>query len=423
MDIHQGRASFGATLSACCLVGGTCIGGGMLALPVTTGLSGFLPSIFVMVACWLAMTATGLLLMEISLWMYEGVHLSTMVKRILGRPGEVLCWALYLFVCYASLVGYAAGGGGQLAIAANDYFDMELSKEAAAALFTVVFTAVIYLGSQVVGRVNAILFAAMVGAYFILVVMGLPEVKSERLFTRHWSSAWMAIPLMLTSFSFQTLVPSLTPFLKSHVKALRIAIVGGTTLAFFIYGIWQCLMLGIVPLEGSNGLAQAFIEGAPATQFLREHVSARYVSLVAEYFAFFAIVTSYLGMALGLFDFLADGFNVKKRRFGAFLLSIAIIIPTVVLATYFERAFLEAFTISGGFGDTILNGILPVTMVWMGRYHLGLSKENAYRVPGGKPLLLVILAFFIFSFILTILLQTGQFAGFVKPFEVPAINI
>ncbi|MES2272690.1 MAG: aromatic amino acid transport family protein, partial [Chlamydiota bacterium] len=52
---------FGGTL----LVAGTSIGAGMLALPVVTASGGFLPALFVYFLCWLFMTCTGLLLLEI----------------------------------------------------------------------------------------------------------------------------------------------------------------------------------------------------------------------------------------------------------------------------------------------------------------------------------------------------------------------
>ena len=57
-----------SVLSVVCLVAGTCIGGGMLALPVATGVAGFFPSILTMLFCWAAMTASALLLLEASLW-------------------------------------------------------------------------------------------------------------------------------------------------------------------------------------------------------------------------------------------------------------------------------------------------------------------------------------------------------------------
>lgn len=409
-------------MSAMFLVAGTCIGGGMLALPVATGISGFFPSLLVMLICWVTMTATALLLLEVSMWMEEGVHLITMTSRILGVPGKAVSWLLYLFICYASLVAYTAGGGVQIAQGIFDYFGFHISKEFGAGIFILLFGAVIYLGSRIVGRVNAILFVAMIVAYFALVSMGVHEVKSSFLFNHKWSGSLLAIPLLLTSFSFQTMVPSLTPYLHRNVKALRIAIIGGTTLALVIYAIWQFLILGIVPAEGPNSLTEALVRGEPATQFLREHVEGRWIVTIAEYFAFFAIVTSFLGIALGLFDFLADGLHIKKDTPGKLLLGFLIVVPTFICATYFERAFIVALETSGGFGDSILNGIIPVTMAWMGRYYIDKYRNSPQCLGGGKPVLFALGAFFVFALVLTMLLQTGGVSRHYEPFESRIIN-
>jgi tyrosine-specific transport protein len=384
--------SKGNIISAMFLVAGTCIGGGMLALPVATGISGFVPSMVVMAACWLAMTLTALLLLEVSLWMEEGAHIITMTSRLLGAPGKIVSWILYLFICYASIVAYTAGGGVQIVNGAHALLGITIPKEIASIVFLLLFGAVIDFGSAVVGRVNSILFTAMIAAYIALITIGLDEVDPSQLTHRNWHPSLMAVPVMLTTFSFQTMVPSLTPYLKHHGKALRIAIIGGTTITFIAYAIWQWLILGIVPVEGEAGLAQAFALGEPPTQFLSSHVEGKWVSTIAEYFAFFAIGTSFLGIGLGLFDFLADGLHIKKEGWGKLILALLIIVPTIIFATQFERIFLVAMESSGGIGDSILNGIIPVLMVWIGRYHFGMSGE--YRVFGGKPLLAGVFLFF-----------------------------
>lgn len=393
-------------LPAMFLVAGTCIGGGMLALPIATGVSGFLPSIVIMTICWVAMTATALLLLEVSLWMEEGVHIITMTSRILGMPGKIVSWILYLFICYASIVAYTAGGGSQISKAINEFFNLSLSKTVGCAIFIVLFGTIIDFGTRVVGRINAILFTSMIVAYFALVVMGLDEVNLASLRHRVWPYSLMAIPLTLTTFSFQTMVPSLTPYLKRHAKSLRLAIMGGTTITLIAYVIWQWLILGIVPVEGPNGLAEALRIGEPPTQFLREHVMGAWVGSIAEYFAFFAIVTSFLGIALGLFDFLSDGLHVKKEGWGKLFLGALIVIPTLIFSTQFERVFLVAMESSGGIGDSILNGIIPVLMVWIGRYKMGFS--GSYRVSGGKPLLCGLFVFFLFALIIQIFAYTGH---------------
>lgn len=404
--------SFGSLISALFLVAGTCIGGGMLALPVATGISGFFPSIITMAICWASMTATALLLMEVSLWMEEGVHIITMTSRLLGRYGKMIAWVLYLFICYASLVAYTAGGGIQIMNLIHSILDFPISQGVGCLLFVLVFGGVLYLGHYVVGRVNAVLFIAMIVAYFCLVTVGIGEIKPHLLKHKNWSTAVLALPLLLTAFSFQTMVPSLTPYLKRHIKSLRIAIIGGTALTFVVYLIWQSLILGIVPAHGENGLIAALEKGQSATYFLGEHVENSFVSSVAEYFAFFALVTSFLGIALGLFDFLSDGLKIKEKGVGNVVLAILIAVPTLFFAIYFERIFLVALETTGGFGDAILNGIIPVLMVWVGRYQLGYTQSRT--IPGGKPVLILLLIFFSFVLIFTALMQLNQIDSLTK---------
>jgi tyrosine-specific transport protein len=406
----------GAIVSAMFLVAGTCVGGGMLALPVATGISGFVPSLVTMFFCWLAMTLSALMLLEVSLWMEEGVHLITMASRILGTPGKVVSWLLYLFICYASIVAYTAGGGLVISTVINNFFDIVLSKELASIGFLLVFGSIIYLGSSIVGRVNAILFTSMIIAYFGLVIMGIDEIKIYLLNTRKWSGSIMAIPLLLTSFSFQTMVPSLTPYLKKHSKSLRWAIVGGTGIAFLMYAVWQCLMLGIVPVEGESGLIEALKKGVPATQFLGEHVQGKWITSIAEFFGFFAIATSFLGIALGLFDFLSDGLHIEKKGYGKLALGLLIVIPTLIFATQFERIFLLALDTTGGFGDSILNGIIPALMVWVGRYYLGY--KSSFQVWGGKPLLILVICFFIGTLTIEIMAQTGSIRSIYDIYDI-----
>lgn len=397
--------SLGSIISAIFLVAGTCIGGGMLALPVATGISGFIPSNLVMIICWLAMTASALFLLEVSLWLKEGAHIITMSSTLLGPVGRIVSWCLYLFISYASIIAYAAAGGLLLVQAANGYFGIEMSKELGCLIFTVLFGGILYLGSQILGRINAILFIAMIVAYVALVGGGFSHVKTELLLHQYWPTSLLAIPLLLTSFSFQTMMPSLTPYLKRNAKALRWAIIGGTGLAFIVYLLWQYMVLGIVPVHGPNSLIKALEVGEPVTQFLRQHVSNEFISVIAEYFAFFALVTSFLGMSLGLFDFLSDGLNIKKKGLGLVLLGLLILIPTFFFGAYYERVFILALDATGGYGDTILNGMMPVLMVWIGRYVYRFPKEN--QTPGGKPLLIICFVFFLSAFILEVLVHTN----------------
>jgi tyrosine-specific transport protein len=379
-----------------CLVAGTCVGGGMLALPVATSFSGFIPSLLMMAVCCAFMMATGLLFVEANVWMGPGAHIITMSRRLLGRWGEVVAGLLYCFIGYLSLVAYTAGGGMLSVGGLEAIFGVEVTQWVAYLLFALVFGVIIACGNRVVGRINAVLVVALIVTYLILLFGGVGEVRGPLLLRRNWLQGFYALPLLLTIFSYQAVVPSLVLYMDGDAVRLRRAIVGGTVLAFCIYALWQLLILGVVPLEGEHGLVEALREGRSATESFRYFAAKRWVATTGEFFAFFAIITSFLGVGLGLYDFLADALKVTRKGWNHVYLTLIAVGPSFLIAISYQRAFIEALDASGGFGDAILNGVIPAMMVWSGRYLKGYKGQVMVR--GGKLALIVIILFALFVF-------------------------
>ena len=395
----------GSVFAATLLVAGTCIGGGMLALPVATGEAGFFPSLFMMLVGWAFMTTTALFLAEVNLWMEPGAHVITMASRFLGPLGKAASWLLYLFIGYASLVAYTAGGGELFAAGLRKTIGIELSHTVALLLFVVIFGTIVYLGNVFVGRVNTLLMFGLGISYVLLIGLGAPHVQWHLLLRSSFGNTLIAVPLLLTIFSFQTIVPSLTIYLEQDAKALRKSIIWGTTTALVIYALWQWLVLGAVLYDGDYGLAAALASGKPATEFLGISVGSPWLGAIADFFAFFALITSFLGIALGLFDFLADGLKIKRTQLGKIALGLLVAVPTLFFALTMENCFLRALDASGGIGDALLNGLFPALMLWIGRYRDGLKSE--YRTPGGKPLIIAISAYALFVFTVELLGKFG----------------
>ena len=90
--------------------------------------------------------------------------------------------------------------------------------------------------------------------------------------------------------------------------------------------------------------------------------------------------------------------NVNLRKI---LFCLIVFVPSLVCAIRFERAFVTALELSGGIGDAILSGIIPVIMIWNGRYYL--NKNGNYKVIGGKFLLVCIFLISVFIFFCEIL--------------------
>ena len=381
-------------LGAMLLIAGTAVGGGILALPVETGMAGFVPSVVAMIVAWVFMTLTGLYYAEANLWLPEGAHVMTMASKLLGPLGKYTALILFLFIDYSSLVAYNSGGGALV----SHVFD--IGRTGGFMLFALIFGCIIALGTRVVGRINGLLMAGLIAAYFGLIGLGSVEVKTALFNVWGWKQVPYALPLVLTTFSFQMIVPSLTPYLNRDPKAIRLAVILGTTIPLIVYIIWQCIVLGIVP---QDGLKLAFENGHAATEPLRGFIQSKWLVRIADSFAFFAIVTSYLGIGLSLYDFLSDSIKIKRKGVGKIFLCTLVVVPSLFFAIVYPRAFLVALEVTGGYGDSILNGLIPISMIWVGRYVKNL--QGPLRIWGGKRALVLMGLFAL----LVIAIQTYNF--------------
>lgn len=369
------------------LVAGTSIGAGMLALPVVTAEGGFLPAFFIYLLCWMFMTCTGLLLLELCLKLPPDANLVSMGETYLGKPGKWAAWGLYLFLFYSLSIAYVSGGGGLVQIYLGG--PIWISQIA----FAGVLGFVVYLGALVVDRINSVFMIGLISAYLAFVFFGLSHVNLERIGPANWSASWFALPVVFTSFSYQGVIPSLVSYMKRDARLLRIAIVGGTSISFLIYFIWELLIFGIVPQEG---LMEAARLGQTAVAPLSTCAAGDFVIRVGQAFAFFAITTSYLGVTLGLLDFLADGLKVAKKGLRKVGLALLTFVPPLAISLSRPDLFLVALSFAGGIGCACLLGLMPVLMVWASRYfHEG--HDGRELLSGGRTMLLFLLFFVLFE--------------------------
>lgn len=375
----------GSLLGAIMLIAGCCVGAGMLGLPVMSAVTGFQPSLLMFVLGWLFMTTTALLLLEVNLWFKEDVSLISMSGRTLGIAGKITSWCCFLFLFYALGVAYIAASGELLADFAYRYGHMVIPHWVGSSFICLLFGLFVYLGTASVDKFNRILMFGLIAAYLFLVVLGSPHVERQNLEFKDWSTALLVLPIMIISFGFHNMIPSLKTYLHGDTKKLRLTVILGGLIPLTIYILWEWLILGIIPANTSHNFAEIMDKGNMATDLLMDTVGSLWVVDATQFFALFAILTSFLGNSLSFVDFLADGLSIKKDVKGKALLSALVILPPFILSFIYPKIFLIALNAAGAFGAVILFGILPALMVWMGRYHKGLKGE--WQVPGGRLLL------------------------------------
>jgi tyrosine-specific transport protein len=373
------------------LVTGTCIGGGMLALPVLTSVTGFIPSLFIFFLCWLFMACTGLLFLEIAQWMHQEANIVSMAQWTLGRSGKMMAWVLYLFLFYSLNVAYIVELGKIVAGSLGDTTPSWIGP----VLFVLLFSPCIFIPIVFAGRINIVLVIGLVVSYFGLVALGLSYVNPQLLTYRNWSTSLQTLPIVFTSFAYQGIVPTLVKYLDYDIQKARKSILIGSFIPFIAYAIWQGLIMGIIPIEGVQGLAQARQNDLNAIQPMKYFIDNNYLYIFGQAFVFFALVTSFLGVTLGLRDFLADGLKIKQSMKGKIQISLLIFIPPLLIAILYPHIFLTTLEYAGGIGCALLLGLLPVMMVWRGRYHLNL--QGTKQIAGGKWVLALLALFVIFE--------------------------
>jgi len=380
--------SHGHVLGGALLIAATTIGVGMLALPVATGPGGFLPSILIYIACWAFMLCTGLLLLEVCSWMPEDSNLITMASRLLGKPGKIACWFIYLFLFETVMIAHVAGGGS----ITSEIFSGGLGIIPSMIFYVILFSPIVYLGTRTVDRLNLIIFSGVLISYILFVIVSYKHVDLEKLSYQNWGKAWLAIPILFTAFTYQVIIPTLVTYMKRDFKKVRKAILFGTSIPLVVYLIWQVLILGIIPIEGPNGLIEAAQRGENAVIPLKHFIGTPIVIGISKAFGFFTMTASYIALALAFLDFLADGLKVKKVGIRKVVLCLVIFVPPLLVSMINPNIFLSALGYAGGISCAILFGIYPPLMVWIGRYRKG--HTTGKQIPGGR-IFLSILIFFI----------------------------
>jgi len=384
-------ASQGSIFGGTLLIAGSCVGAGMLGLPILTGIAGFFPTLIMFVLAWLFMTSTALLLVEASSWFHTPVNYLSMIGKSLGKYGKLVSWILYLFLFYALIVAYLSGSGHHTQLLFKNAFSLDLPKWCGGLFFVIVFGWIVYLGTRPVDLVNRWLMFGKIGSYLALIAIGMSFVKPSLLTYSNPQYAFFSLPILIISFGFHNMIPSLYSYLGGDVKRVKLSILYGSLFTLIVYIFWEIVSLGILPIEGPTGILASYKQDIGAAQALRSYLGSNSLGIFAEILAFFAILTSFLAQSLSLVHFLCDGFGIKAKNKEPISMCLLALIPPTAFSMIYPELFFKALNFAGGFCAVILFGVFPSLMIWRGRYKHQIPSK--YTIAGGQPFLIGILIF------------------------------
>ncbi|EPT9248010.1 aromatic amino acid transport family protein [Photobacterium damselae] len=400
--------SFNKTFGSMLIIAGTTIGAGMLALPLASAGLGFTTSILIMIGMWALMSYTALLMLEVHQYADKSATLHTLAYKLLGRKGQVIASGAMLFLFYALCAAYIAGGGAQLHQKIQS-LHVDIAPQIATVVFTFVIASVVAIGTHSVDIVNRVLFTAKIIAMAVMLALLLPQVKSHNLLEMPMQQGLIisALPVVFTSFGFHGSIPSIVRYLGLNIPNLKKVMIFGSALPLIVYLLWQLATQGI--LSQSELLANTDL-----TQFINALSQRLHNPLVGQsvsLFADLALATSFLGVSLGLFDFLADTLRRKATLAGRVQTACVTFIPPLAFALFYPQGFIMALGYAA-IALVILAIFLPVAMVWQQRKQKATSTQkntSDYQVMGGKLSLITVIVIGV----IIILSQLLQIVGII----------
>ena len=374
------------TVGSTLLVAGTMIGAGMLAMPLTSAGIGFGFTLVLLLGLWALLTFSALLFVELYQTAESDAGIGTLAEQYFGKTGRVIATAVLIIFLYALIAAYISGGGSLL----KDLLPESFGDKVSILLFTVIFGSFIVIGTHSVDKINRVLFFVMLAAFAVVLSLMLPEIKFDNLMATPIDNALIisASPVFFTAFGFHGSIPSLNKYLDGNVKSLRIAILVGSGITLFAYFLWQLSTHGLL---SQNEFLQILREDATLNGLVKATLEITQSPIIAnavKIFSTLALVTSFLGVALGLLecieDLLKQSFDIHAGRISLGLMTF---IPPVLFSLFYPEGFILALGYAGQM-FAFYAVVLPVALVWKAR---SIHPNLPYRVWGGKALLVIVL--------------------------------
>lgn len=446
------ESSSGSLFGAVALITGSTVGAGMLALPSVTAPAGLAPTFASLLFFWALLTLEALALAEVNISLREMSYTSSsssdddaaslpdslprdkiiplrqMAESTLGTAGKSIT-LVYLGLAYSLLIAYLSKITEVLGSLTGN-----MIPPAATACIFVVAAGTLFLtgGNRAADSINQALTSVLLLLFGCILAAGLGQGNAVAAVSGgnvDWSAIEPAIPIVFLALVYHDLVPVICTYLRNDRDQVKTAIVFGSIIPLAMFLSWEAVALGLLPgylptapqpalIEASLGMGSQLIGSAIMTiePSLVDNTGAAPiidpleilvlrcgpdVGVLVRSFSFLAVMTSFLGTCISLRETLRSEVPTliemaldrgrSSVRFAppnelALILTLG---PPLMVTILNPDAFMSTLSAAGGYGMTLLYGLLPPVMLWALRSRVGQSSMMAHQVlvPGGRPVL------------------------------------
>ncbi|QHI89763.1 tryptophan permease [Klebsiella sp. MPUS7] len=376
------------------IIGGTIIGAGMFSLPVVMSGAWFFWSLLALIFTWFCMLHSGLMILEANLNYHIGASFDTITKDLLGNGWNIINGLTVAFVLYILTYAYISASGS---VIQHTFAQMDLAVPArlGGLAFALVVAFIVWLSTKAVSRMTTIVLGAKILTFFMTFGGLMWHVEPAILFNRAEGNAsylpyvLMTLPFCLASFGYHGNVPSLMKYYGKDPLTIRRCLLLGTLMALVLYIIWLVGTMGNIPRPAFIAIAEKGGNIDVLVQTLSGLLNSSTLDLLLTVFSNFAVASSFLGVTLGLFDYLADLFKFDDSRLGRFKTALVTFLPPIAGGLLWPNGFIYAIGFAG-LAATVWAAIVPALLARASRRRFG---SPNYRVWGSNAMIILILCF------------------------------
>jgi len=336
------------TLRATALLTGTVIGAGVLGIPFAITKAGFLTGLLMIVILGIAMLILNLFFGEVVLRTSGNHQLPGYAERYLGKWGKRIAVFSLFFGIYGALIAYLIGEGQALSAIFG------LNPLIFSLIFFTLVAIIVFKGLKAISKSEIYFLAIVLLLVLVISAITISSAKFNLANLATFNIYNILIPFGVILFAFRGLeaIPEMREYLIRDQKKLKKAIILGSLIPLVAYALFAFATLGITGLNTTEivttGLGDSLGSG---------------MIILGSLFAIFAMLTSFLTLALAMKEIYMFDYNISPNKAWA----LTMFIPLIIFLSGIT-SFIQVIGITGALaGGT--EGILIVLMYWKARKH------------------------------------------------------
>lgn len=380
------------------VIAGTVIGGGMFALPVDLSGAWFFWGAFILIIAWFSMLHSGLLLLEANLNYPIGSSFNTITKDLIGNKWNIVSGFTVAFVLYILTYAYISANGAIISETISMNMGYRVNPRIVGICTAIFVASVLWISSLAASRITSLFlgikiisFIIVFGSFFFQVDFSILRDTAGQAQNNasYFPYIFMALPVCLASFGFHGNIPSLIICYGKRKDKLIKSIVFGSLLALVIYLFWLYCTMGNISRES---FSEIIASGGNVDSLVKSFLGTRQTGII-EFcllvFSNLAVASSFFGVTLGLFDYLADLFKFDNSAMGRFKTVLLTFLPPALLYLIFPNGFIYGI---GGAGlcATIWAVIIPAVLALKARQKF---PNKMFTVWGGVIIPTIVILF------------------------------